>query len=43
MEAERDLLSDMKVPRTLSDFKMIEKELDQVRTMQRELDKAGKY
>jgi hypothetical protein len=43
MEAERDLLSDMKVPRTLSDFQAIEKELDQVRTMQRELDMADKH
>ncbi len=41
METERDLLSDLKVPRTLEDFKMIEKELEQVRTMQRDLDKAS--
>ena len=40
MEAERDLLSDMKEPRTLEDLAILQKELDEIRTMQRELDNA---
>ena len=38
MEAERDLLSDMREPRTLEDLAIIQKELDEIHTMQRELD-----
>jgi len=40
MEAERDLLSDMKEPRTLQDLAILQKELDEIRVMQRELDYA---
>ncbi len=43
MEAERDLLSDMKEPRTLQDLAILQKELDQLRTMQRELDYTKHY
>lgn len=38
MEAERGLLSDMKEPRSLDDMAILQKELDQIHTMQRELD-----
>jgi hypothetical protein len=40
METERDLLSDMKEPRTLEDLAILQAELDKVREMQRDLDKA---
>jgi hypothetical protein len=41
METERDLLSDMKEPRTLEDLALLQEELEKVRVMQRELDNPG--
>ena len=43
MEAERDLLVDMKTPRTLDELKILQEELEKIRTLRRELDKAGHY
>ena len=41
METERDLLSDMRKPRTLEELTLLQTELERVRTMQRELDKTS--
>ena len=43
METERDLLMDMKTPRTLDELKILQEELEKIRTMRRELDKAAHY
>ncbi|MBL9215388.1 MAG: hypothetical protein JNG83_07930 [Opitutaceae bacterium] len=40
METERDLLTDMKQPRSLEELAMLEKELEKIRAMQRELDQV---
>ena len=41
MEAERDLLSDMKEPQTLEYLAIIKDELEKVRTMRRDVEKAA--
>ena len=43
METERDLLMDMREPRTLDELKILQEELEKIRTMRRELDKAAHY
>ncbi len=42
LENERDILEAMKRPATLEEFKMMEQELDQLRTTRRNLDDAAK-
>ena len=43
METERSLLSDMREPRTLDEMKLLQAELERIRTMQRDLDKTSHY
>jgi hypothetical protein len=41
LETERDLLSDMKEPRSLEDLATLQTELDKIHQMERDLDKAA--
>ena len=42
LETERELLEAMKVPRSLDEVAMLEKEREQVRTTRRNLDNIGR-
>lgn len=42
LETERNLLADLKEPRTLEEVALIEKELTRLREMRRDLDKVGR-